>query len=57
MKLNAASVLILGIGGRGSPVSMYLAASGVGKLVLCDPDVVDLTNLQLQIVHNCTNVQ
>jgi adenylyltransferase/sulfurtransferase len=56
MKLNAASVLILGIGGLGSPVSMYLAASGVGKLVLCDPDVVDLTNLQRQIVHDTPKV-
>lgn len=56
MKLNAASVLILGVGGLGSPVSMYLAASGVGKLVLCDPDVVDLTNLQRQIVHDTPKV-
>lgn len=55
-KLNAACVLILGLGGLGSPVSMYLAASGVGKLVLCDPDVVDLTNLQRQIVHDTPKV-
>ncbi|OQX10952.1 MAG: molybdopterin-synthase adenylyltransferase MoeB [Thiothrix lacustris] len=56
MKLKAACVLILGLGGLGSPVSMYLAASGVGKLVLCDPDVVDLTNLQRQIVHDTPKV-
>lgn len=56
MKLNAASVLILGVGGLGSPVSMYLASSGIGKLVLCDPDTVDLTNLQRQIVHDTPKV-
>lgn len=55
-KLNAARVLIIGVGGLGSPVSMYLASSGVGKLVLCDPDVVDLTNLQRQIVHDTPGV-
>lgn len=51
-KLNAACVLIIGLGGLGSPVAMYLASSGVGKLVLCDPDTVELTNLQRQIVHD-----
>jgi len=50
-KLLNAQVLIFGLGGLGSPVAMYLAASGVGKLVLCDPDVVDLTNLQRQLLH------
>jgi molybdopterin/thiamine biosynthesis adenylyltransferase len=55
-KLSAATVLILGVGGLGSPVSMYLASSGIGKLVLCDPDVVDLTNLQRQIVHDTPKV-
>lgn len=55
-QLNAASVLIIGVGGLGSPVSMYLASSGVGRLVLCDPDVVDLTNLQRQIVHDTPKV-
>lgn len=44
--------LIIGAGGLGSPVAMYLAASGVGKLIICDHDVVDLTNLQRQIIHN-----
>ena len=50
-KLLASRVLIIGLGGLGSPAAMYLAASGVGHLVLVDPDRVDLTNLQRQIVH------
>jgi len=50
-KLLASRVLIIGLGGLGSPVAMYLAASGVGHLVLVDYDRVDLTNLQRQIVH------
>ena len=55
-KLLGATVLIVGVGGLGSPVSMYLAASGVGKLILTDPDVVDLTNLQRQVVHSTDSV-
>ena len=51
LALKNASVLILGVGGLGSPVAMYLAAAGVGKLILADDDQVDLTNLQRQIVH------
>jgi len=50
-KLLDATVLIVGLGGLGSPVSMYLAAAGVGHLILVDDDQVDLTNLQRQIVH------
>lgn len=50
-KLLASRVLIIGLGGLGSPAAMYLAASGVGNLVLVDHDRVDLTNLQRQIVH------
>lgn len=51
-KLLDAHVLIMGLGGLGSPVAMYLAAAGVGKLTLVDFDFVDLTNLQRQIIHN-----
>lgn len=50
-KLSDAKVLIVGLGGLGSPVSMYLASAGIGQLGLIDADVVDLTNLQRQIVH------
>jgi molybdopterin/thiamine biosynthesis adenylyltransferase len=50
-KLLASQVLLIGAGGLGAPVSLYLAASGVGQLTICDPDEVDLTNLQRQIVH------
>lgn len=50
-KLLASRVLLVGAGGLGAPVCLYLAASGIGKLTVCDPDEVDLTNLQRQIVH------
>lgn len=50
-KLLNATVVIVGLGGLGSPVSMYLAAAGVGHLILVDDDVVDVSNLQRQIVH------
>lgn len=55
-KLLNARVLIVGLGGLGSPVAMYLAAAGVGHLVLADFDTVDLTNLQRQIVHNTARI-
>lgn len=50
-RLLNSSVVIFGLGGLGSPVGMYLASSGVGELVLVDPDQVELSNLQRQIVH------
>ncbi|HEX3053768.1 MAG TPA: molybdopterin-synthase adenylyltransferase MoeB [Aggregatilineaceae bacterium] len=55
-KLKAASVLVVGTGGLGSPVSMYLAAAGIGRLGLVDFDVVDTSNLQRQIVHGESTV-
>ena len=55
-KLLAARVLVIGLGGLGSPVAMYLAASGVGHLVVVDDDKVDLTNLQRQIVHTTDSI-
>lgn len=51
-KLAAAHALVVGAGGLGSPICLYLAASGVGRITLCDHDKVDLTNLQRQIVHD-----
>lgn len=50
-KLKAASALIIGTGGLGSPVALYLAAAGVGRIGLVDYDVVDSSNLQRQIIH------
>lgn len=50
-RLLAASALVIGAGGLGSPAALYLAASGVGRIVLVDDDAVDLTNLQRQVMH------
>ncbi|WP_425928946.1 molybdopterin-synthase adenylyltransferase MoeB [Pseudomonas sp. NyZ201] len=52
LRLKNASALIVGLGGLGSPVALYLAAAGVGTLHLADFDTVDLTNLQRQIIHD-----
>lgn len=55
-RLLDSHALILGAGGLGSPVAMYLAASGVGRITLIDDDEVDLTNLQRQIAHTTARV-
>ncbi|QVL46407.1 MAG: molybdopterin-synthase adenylyltransferase MoeB [Methylophilaceae bacterium] len=55
-KLINSHALIIGAGGLGSPVALYLAASGVGRLTICDFDTVDLTNLQRQIIHTTQSV-
>lgn len=55
-KLLQSKVLIIGLGGLGSPVAMYLASAGVGQLTLCDHDKVDLSNLQRQIVHSSSDL-
>ena len=55
-RLWASRVLLVGLGGLGSPIAMYLAASGVGHLVLVDHDAVDLSNLQRQIIHTTASL-
>ena len=55
-RLKASSILIVGAGGLGSPISMYLAAAGVGRIGLVDHDVVELANLQRQIIHNTSRI-
>jgi molybdopterin/thiamine biosynthesis adenylyltransferase len=55
-RLLAARALIIGAGGLGSPVALYLASAGVGSITLCDNEEVDLTNLQRQIVHRTSSV-
>lgn len=56
-RLLDSRALIIGLGGLGSPASLYLAAAGVGTLILADNDVVDLTNLQRQILHGTQDVE
>lgn len=55
-KLRAARVAVIGAGGLGSPVCLYLAAAGVGELVIVDDDTVDLSNLQRQIAHRTADI-
>src|SRR5690606_27816996 len=55
-KLAQSRVFILGAGGLGSPAALYLAASGIGTLTICDHDHVDLTNLQRQILHDTASI-
>jgi adenylyltransferase/sulfurtransferase len=55
-RLLAAHALVVGAGGLGSPVSLYLAAAGVGHITLCDHDHVDMTNLQRQIAHDMASL-
>ncbi len=54
--LLGSRALIIGLGGLGSPAALYLAASGVGQLTLCDHDTVDFSNLQRQIIHRTQTV-
>ena len=55
-RLKAASVLLVGAGGLGSPLGLYLAAAGVGRLGLVDFDRVDASNLQRQVIHGTADV-
>lgn len=55
-KLKASSVLVIGTGGLGSPVALYLAAAGVGRIGLVDYDVVDSSNLQRQVIHGTSTI-
>jgi len=55
-RLQNAHIVIMGVGGLGSPAAMYLAAAGVGTLTLIDFDTVDSSNLQRQIIHNINSV-
>ncbi len=55
-QLLKSRVLLFGAGGLGSPIAMYLTASGVGQITIVDPDTVDLSNLQRQIIHSSKNL-
>src|SRR5262245_18169500 len=55
-RLKAASILLIGAGGLGSPLGLYLAAAGIGRLGLVDFDVVDFSNLQRQVLHGTPDV-
>lgn len=55
-KILQSHALVIGVGGLGSPVVLYLATAGVGRITLVDDDVVDITNLQRQIAHNMADI-
>ena len=55
-KLDDAHILIIGLGGLGSPAALYLATAGIGQLTLVDDDIVELSNLQRQIIHREKNI-
>src|SRR5437867_7686195 len=55
-RLKAASILLVGAGGLGSPLGLYLAAAGVGRIGIVDFDVVDFSNLQRQVLHGTPDV-
>src|SRR5512147_1859714 len=55
-RLLAGKALIIGVGGLGSPVALYLAAAGVGTIGIADADAVELSNLQRQISHNTGDI-
>ena len=56
VQLLSAKVLLIGLGGLGSPIAMYLSAAGVGELILVDDDFVDASNLQRQIAHGQSDI-
>src|SRR5947209_19712423 len=56
LKLKSAKVLLVGTGGLGAPLGLYLAAAGIGKIGIVDFDVVDFTNLQRQVIHGTRDV-
>ena len=55
-KLAQAKIFVIGAGGLGSPVALYLAAAGVGTIGLIDSDIVDISNLQRQILHHTPDI-